>query len=93
MKTPIKPLGQRILVRPAEAESKTESGIYIPDTAQEKQQRGEVVVVSKELSDDKKNQLKAGQTVMFAKFKGDEIEYKGENYIMLEIGDVLAILD
>jgi len=92
MKTSIQPLGQRILVQPAEAEVKTASGLFIPDTAQKKQQRGTVVAVSKALVDDEKNQLKENQTVLFAKYRGDEIEYDGKTLVMLDAADVLAIL-
>jgi chaperonin GroES len=92
MKTVIQPLGQRILVEPAEAEVKTASGLFIPDTAQKKQQRGTVVAVSKELTDDEKNQIKEAQTVLYAKYRGDEIEYNGKTFVMLDIADVLAIL-
>lgn len=92
MKTPIKPLGQRILIMPAEAETQTASGLIIPETAQKKQQKGEIIALSKELTDDEKNQLKEGQTVLYAKFRGDEIEYDGQNLVMLDSSDVLAIL-
>ncbi len=92
MKTLIQPLGQRVLIEPAEAEVKTASGLYIPDTAKKKQQRGTIIAVSKELADDEKNQLKENQTVLFAKYKGDEIELGDKKYIMLEVADVLAIL-
>ena len=92
MKTPIKPLGQRILIAASEAETKTASGLFIPETAQAKQNKGEVIAVSKELVDDEKNELAEGQTVLYAKFRGDEIEFDGKKYMMLEVADVLAIL-
>ncbi len=92
MKSKIKPLGQRVLVLPAEAETKTASGLIIPESAQSKQNKGEILVVSKELSDDEKNELKEGQTILYAKYRGDEIEIDGKTYIMLETSDILAIL-
>jgi chaperonin GroES len=88
----IKPLGKRILVEPVEAESKTASGIIIPDSAKEKQQKATVVAISKELTDDEKNELKIGQTVLFGKYSGTEIEIDKKQYLMLKTEDVLAIL-
>jgi chaperonin GroES len=88
----IKPLGKRILVEPIEAESKTASGIIIPDTAKEKQQKAIVVAVSKELENKEKNELKIGQTVLFGKYSGTELDLDGKHYLMLKSEDVLAIL-
>ncbi len=88
----IKPLGKRILVEPVEAESKTASGIIIPESAKEKQQKAKVVAVSKELTDDEKNELKIGQTVLFGKYTGTELDVDNKHYLMLKVEDVLAIL-
>ena len=88
----IKPLGQRILVEIHEAETKTISGIIIPDTAKEKQQKANVTAVSKELSDDEKNEIKVGDTILFSKYSGTSINIDEKEYLMLDIDNVLAII-
>ncbi len=88
----IKPLGQRILVEIHEAETKTASGIIIPDSAKEKQQKANVLAVSKEITDDEKNELKTGDTILFAKYSGTAINVDSNEYLMLNVEDVLAII-
>lgn len=88
----IKPLGQRILVEIHEPETKTTSGIIIPDSAKEKQQKANVLAVSKELSDDEKNEIKVGDTVLFAKYSGTSINVDTNEYLMLDMENVLAII-
>lgn len=90
------PLGDRILVKPLNAEEKTKGGIILPDTAQEKPQQAKVVAVGKgKLLDDgkvKELEVKAGDTVLYGRYGGTEIKYKDEDLLILKESDVLAIL-
>jgi len=86
----IKPLADRVLVLPAQAEEKV-GGIIIPDTAKEKPQRGKVVAVGQGTKDDAMI-LKAGDEVLYGKYSGTEIENEGEKYLMMRQSDVLAVL-
>lgn len=87
----IKPLADRVLINPAKAEEKTVAGIIIPDTAKEKPLKGEVVAVG-EGTKDEKMVLKAGDTVLFGKYAGTEIEVGEGKYLIMRQSDVLAIL-
>ena len=87
----IKPLADRVLINPAKAEEKPVAGIIIPDTAKEKPLKGEVVAVG-EGTKDEKMVLKAGDTVLFGKYAGTEIEVGEEKYLIMRQSDVLAIL-
>lgn len=88
-KVKIQPLGSRVLVHPLEAESVTSGGIYIPETAKEKPQTGEVVAVG----DDKEEiKVKVGQKVMFPKYTGTEIKIDGVDHIIMDAEDLLAIV-
>ena len=86
----IKPLADRVLVQPAPAEEKV-GGIIIPDTAKEKPQRGTVVAVGDGTKDDPMV-LKDGDTVLYGKYSGTELEVEGEKYLMMCQSDVLAIV-
>jgi chaperonin GroES len=86
----IKPLADRVLVQPAPAEEKV-GGIIIPDTAKEKPQRGTVVAVGDGTKDDPMV-LKDGDTVLYGKYSGTELEVEGEKYLMMRQSDVLAIV-
>lgn len=86
----IKPLADRVLVKPAQAEEKV-GGIIIPDTAKEKPQRGKVVAVGNGTKDDAMV-LKAGDEVLYGKYAGTEIENEGEKYLIMRQSDVLAVL-
>lgn len=92
----LKPLGDRVLVRAAAAEEKTQSGIIIADTAKEKPQKGEVIAVGKGtlLQDGNyvPSEVQVGDTVVFAKYAGTELKLQGEEYLLLEGRDILAIL-
>ena len=88
----VKPLGQRVLIERLEAETKTASGIIIPDSAQEKQQKGKIIAISKEIEDDEKNQLKVGHTVIYGKYSGSELNVDDKDYLMMNVEDVLAIV-
>jgi chaperonin GroES len=85
----IEPLGSRVLIRPLEQESKTASGLLLPETAKEKPQSGEVVAIG----DDEEIRLKVGDRVLFAKYSGTEFKYDGVEYILFESTDVLARLN
>lgn len=84
----VKPIGERLVVKQTESETKTNSGIYIPDSAKEKQNSGEVVAVGK-IED---NEIKVGDRVLYSKFAGTEVELDGEKLIILEKNDVLAVI-
>ena len=87
----IKQLADRVLINPAKVEEKTVAGIIIPDTAKEKPLKGEVIAVG-EGTKDEKMVLKAGDTVLFGKYAGTEIEVGEEKYLIMRQSDVLAIL-
>ncbi|MBM2820974.1 MAG: chaperonin Cpn10, chaperonin GroES [Candidatus Berkelbacteria bacterium] len=92
----IQPLGDRVVIKPLAEESKTKSGIIIPDTAKEKSQKGKVVAVGKGKYDDGKlNPLtvKLGDTVLYKEYGGDEFKLDGEEVIILKEEDILAILE
>ncbi|MDD7560036.1 MAG: co-chaperone GroES [Porphyromonas sp.] len=87
----IKPLSDRVLVRPAEAEQKTASGIIIPDTAKEKPLQGEVIAVGHGTKDEEMV-LKAGDRVLYGKYAGTEIQLDGEKYLIMKQNDVFAVI-
>jgi chaperonin GroES len=94
----IKPLEDRILVQPLDAEQTTASGLVIPDTAKEKPQEGKVLAVGPGRFDDAGEKrvpvdVKVGDVVVYSKYGGTEIKYQGEEYLILSARDVLAILD
>ena len=88
----IKPLADRVLILPAPAEEKTQGGIIIPDTAKEKPLQGEVVAVGNGTKDEEMV-LKVGDTVLYGKYSGSEIEHDGKKYLMMRQSDVLAVLE
>lgn len=90
-KVSVKPLADRVLIKPMEAETKTVGGIYIPDTAKEKPQRGTVVAVGKGTKD-VTMELKDGDVVLYGKYSGTEITIDDEDYLIMKQGDVLAVL-
>lgn len=87
----IKPLADRVLVLPGAAEEKTVGGIIIPDTAKEKPQRGEIVAVGNGTKDEEMV-LNIGDTVLYGKYAGTEIEVDGTKYLIMRQSDVLAVL-
>ena len=87
----IKPLADRVLVKPAAAEEKTVAGIIIPDTAKEKPLKGEVLAVGNGTKDEEMV-LKVGETVLYGKYSGNEVELDGEKYLIMRQSDVLAVL-
>ena len=88
----IKPLADRVLVKPAAAEEKTISGIIIPDTAKEKPLKGEVMATGDGTKDEKMI-VKKGDTVLYGKYAGTEIEVEGEKLIIMRQSDILAIYE
>ena len=87
----IRPLADRVLIEPKEAELKTASGIYIPETAKEKPQQGTVVAVGCGKKDEPM-EVKVGDVVLYGKYSGTEISVEGKNYLMMRQSDVLAIM-
>ena len=88
----IKPLADRVLIEPAAAEEKTIGGIIIPDTAKEKPLRGKVVAAGNGTKDEEMI-LKEGDTVLYGKYAGTELEYEGTKYLMMRQSDVLAVIE
>lgn len=91
MSVNIKPLADRVLVEPAAAEEKTSSGLYIPDTAKEKPQRGTVLAVGNGKKDEPLT-VKTGDTVLYGKYSGTEINIEGKDYLIMRESDILAII-
>lgn len=87
----IKPLGDRVLVEPQEAEVKTSGGIYIPDSAQEKPQRGKVIAVGSGTKD-VEMEVKAGDIVLYGKYSGTELQVEGNDYLIMRQSDILAVI-
>ncbi len=88
----IKPLGDRVLIEPTAAEEVTASGIYIPDSAKEKPLKGSVVAVGQGTKDEAMV-LAPGNTVLYGKYAGTEIEFEGKKYLMMRQSDVLGIIE
>jgi chaperonin GroES len=96
-KVVLKPLEDRIVVKPLEAEQVTASGLVIPDTAKEKPQEGEVLAVGPGRFDDSGKRVpldvSVGDKVLYSKYGGTEVKYSGEEYLVLSARDVLAIIE
>ena len=86
----VRPLADRVLVKTEKTESKTASGIIIPDTAQEKTQTAVVVAVG---DDKEKIKVKAGERVMYEKYAGTSIKIDGEDHLILKAADIIAVID
>ena len=97
MSVSIKPLEDRIVVKPLEAETTTASGLVIPDSAKEKPQEGEVLAIGPGRIDDKGNRVPldvaVGDKVIYSKYGGTEVKYAGEEYLVLSARDVLAVIE
>ena len=93
----LKPLGDRVVVKPATREETTKSGIVLPDTAKEKPQRGTVVAVGEGRKDDDGDRIamdvKVGDTVLFAKYAGTEFKLDNEDLLILTEKDILAVIE
>lgn len=93
----LKPLGDRVVVQPIEREEKTESGLYLPDTAKEKPQEGKVVAVGsgRVLPNGERVALtvKVGDRVLFSKYAGTEVKVDGTDYLIMSENDILAVVE
>ena len=87
----IKPLSDRVLVEPTAAETKTASGLYIPDTAKEKPQQGKVIAVGNGKKDHDMT-VKVGNTVLYGKYSGTELKLDGTDYLIMREEDILAVI-
>lgn len=92
----LKPLADRVLLKVEESESKTKGGIILPDNAQEKPQQGKIIAVGKgKIMDDgtvAPMAVKEGDKVLFGKYSGNEVNHKGEDYLLIREEDILAIV-
>lgn len=92
----MKPLADRVLIEPAEAETKTQSGLYIPDNAKEKPMQGKVVAVGPGKKNDKGEvvpmDVKVGDKVLYGKYSGTEVTADGKSYLIVRESDIFAIL-
>ena len=97
MAATIKPLEDRVLVQPLEAETTTASGLVIPDTAKEKPQEGKVLAVGPGRVDDKGTRVpmdvQVDDVVIYSKYGGTEVKYNGEEYLLLNARDILAVVE
>ena len=93
----VKPLGDRVLVKPVEEDEQVKGGIIIPDTAKEKPQRGEIAAVGDGKFDDSGNRIAlsvtVGDTVLYGKYSGTEVTLDGEDYLIMPEGDILAVIE
>lgn len=88
----IKPLGDRVVIKPGVAEEVTVAGIIIPDSAKEKPLKGEVIAVGNGTKDEEMI-LKVGDEVLYGKYAGTEVELDGEKYLIMRQSDVLAVVE
>ena len=92
----IRPLGERVIVKPSPSEEKTAGGLYIPETAKEKPQKGDVIAVGPGRKADDGQRLpmevKVGDKVLYGKYSGTEMKVDGETYLIIKESDILAIL-
>ena len=87
----IRPLADRVVVEPKEAETKTASGLYIPDTAKEKPQQGTVIAVGPGTKD-VEMEVKVGDVVLYGKYAGTEVSFEDKKYLIMKQSDILAII-
>jgi chaperonin GroES len=87
----IKPLADRVLIEPSQAETKTASGIIIPDNAKEKPQNGTVIAVGNGTKDEPIT-VKVGDSVLYGKYAGTELKLEGKDYLIMRESDILAIV-
>ncbi|HEV8291766.1 MAG TPA: co-chaperone GroES [Tepidisphaeraceae bacterium] len=93
----LKPLADRVIVRPLEAEEKTKSGIYLPDAAKEKPTQGKIIAVGPGKFDDKGKRMELGvrngDNVYYGKYSGSEVDIDGEKYVILRESDLLGVVE
>jgi chaperonin GroES len=87
----MKPINDRVVIKPAAAEEKTKGGIIIPDTAKEKPQQGEVIAVGPG-KDGNLMTVQVGDTVLYGKYSGQELNYPGQDYLIMREDDILIVL-
>jgi chaperonin GroES len=87
----MKPINDRVIIKPAAAEGKTAGGIIIPDNAKEKPQKGEVIAVGPG-KDGNKMTVKSGDTVLYGKYAGQELQFDGNDYLIMREDDILVVL-
>jgi chaperonin GroES len=90
-KVNVKPLADRVLVEPAEAETKTAGGIIIPDSVKEKPQRGTVIAVGGGKKDEPMT-VKVGDSILYGKYSGTEIQIEGKDYLIMRESDIFAVV-
>ncbi|MCL4509783.1 MAG: co-chaperone GroES [Bacteroidetes bacterium] len=92
----IKPLADRVVVKPLPADDKTKGGLFVPDTAKERPQQGEIVAVGPgRVTDDGKKipiDVKVGDKILYGKYSGTEVNYDGEEYLIMRESDIFAII-
>ncbi|WP_420320425.1 co-chaperone GroES [Flagellimonas sp.] len=94
MALPLKPIAgsqNRVIIEPAIAETKTASGIIIPDTAKEKPQKGKVVAIGNDVKDENTT-VKVGDSVLYGKYAGTELKWDGKDYLVMKESDILVII-
>ncbi|GFN35057.1 co-chaperone GroES [Tepidimicrobium xylanilyticum] len=91
----LKPLGDRVVIKILEAEEKTKSGIVLPSSAKEQPQMAEVVAIGPDILNDekKKDQIKVNDKVIFSKYAGTEVKIDGEEFTILKLNDILAVVE
>lgn len=91
----LKPLGDRVVIKLVEAEEKTKSGIVLPSSAKEQPQMAEVIAIGPDILNDekKKDQIKVNDKVIFSKYAGTEVKIDGEEYTILKLNDILAVVE
>ncbi len=91
----LKPLGDRVVIKKLEAEEKTKSGIVLPSSAKEQPQMAKVIAIGADILNDekKKDQIKEGDTVIFSQYAGTEVKIDGEEYTILKLNDILAVVE
>ena len=93
----LRPLGDRVVVEPLEQEERTESGLFIPETAKEKPQRGKIIAIGDGRRDDEGNRVpmdvKVGEIILFAKYGGTEVKLDSQKLLILKETDILAVVD
>ncbi|KAF5420131.1 MAG: chaperonin GroES [Candidatus Methanocomedens sp.] len=88
----IKPIGERVLIKPVKEEEKTTGGIYIPETAKEKKKQGVVVEIGTS-SDDNELPVQKGDLILYTGYNTDELEMNGEKFLIIDISDIIAKLE
>ena len=91
----LKPIGERIVIKKIQAEKKTESGIVLPESAQEKPQYAQVIAISDDILNDKdkKDNLKVDDKVIYSQYAGTDVKIDGEDYIVVQYKDILAVVE